>query len=164
MFNKSQSIKETLKNHIQESVDVVNKEFYSNDKQLAALYIKTISDETVIQNLVIKPFFEISRPEEYLAYLQSNPKIKRYEDEKQTLEESITGSAIFFYQKSVFLFDSRVESISTAQETMTETTIQGPHSAFSESLAVNIGLIRKRYPVTSIRIEFNTVGTLSKQK
>ncbi|MFE5728206.1 spore germination protein [Heyndrickxia sporothermodurans] len=45
-----------------------------------------------------------------------------------------------------------------------ETTTQGPQSGFSESLPTNLGLIRQRYPSTTLTVESMTIGTTSQTK
>ncbi|MFZ7943515.1 spore germination protein [Neobacillus sp. 19] len=160
--NQLQTIKESLKNNIQPAVDVVFKEFHTAEKYMEALYIKTISDETMIYDKLLKPFFEIKSPAEFSAYLQSNPQVKPFESEQKALDELIRGVAILFYQNSILLLDSKVDRNNSVLDTTVETTIQGPQSGFSESLPTNLGLIRKRYPETSLNVESTTVGTISK--
>ncbi|ETI70226.1 spore germination protein [Neobacillus vireti] len=161
-INQVQSIKDSLKNKIRPAEDVVFKEFHTKEKYIEALYIKTISDETIIQDKLLKPFFEISSPDLFLDYLQSSPLVISFESEQKSLDEVIKGTAILFYQNSIFLFDSKVDRNNSVLDTTVETTIQGPQSGFSESLPTNLGLIRKRYPQTSLNVESTTVGTVSK--
>ncbi|WHY88327.1 spore germination protein [Neobacillus novalis] len=160
--NQVQSIKDSLKNKIWPAEDVVFKEFHTKEKYIEALYIKTISDETIIQDKLLKPFFEILSPDLFLDYLQSSPLVIPFESEQKTLDEVIKGTAILFYQNAIYLFDSKVDRNNSVLDTTVETTIQGPQSGFSESLPTNLGLIRKRYPQTSLNVESTTVGTVSK--
>ncbi|WP_223587848.1 spore germination protein [Neobacillus bataviensis] len=102
--NKVLSIKEDLKEKIMQSEDAVFKELHTKEKYIEALYIKTNSDETVIQDYVVKPFFENATAERFLNYLQSHPKVKPFENKEQTLEELIRGVAVLFYQDFIFLF------------------------------------------------------------
>ncbi|MEH7336404.1 spore germination protein [Neobacillus drentensis] len=162
--NKVLSIKEDLKEKIMQSEDAVFKELHTKEKYIEALYIKTISDETVIQDYVVKPFFEITTAERFLDYLQSHPKVKPFENEEQTLEELIRGVAILFYQDFIFIFDSKVDRNNSVLDTTVETTIQGPQSGLSESLPTNLGLIRHRYPETTLKVESTTIGAISKTK
>jgi spore germination protein len=161
---KIQVIKDTLKGKIQKSEDVVYQELHTKEKYIEAFYIKTISDETVLQDYIIKPFFEITSPEQFLAYLQSHPKLSSFKTEQQTIDELLRGVAILFYQESIFLFDSKVDRNNSVLDTTVETTIQGPQSGLSESIPTNMGLIRQRYPAPTLHVESTTVGTISKTK
>lgn len=162
--NMTETVKESLKNRLQQGEDIVYKELYTKEKYIEALYIKTISDESVFYDKLIKPFFEIETPGQFLAYLQSNPIIKPFEDEQKTLDELLHGVAILFYQDFIYLFDNKVDHNNQVLDTTVETTVQGPQSGFSESLPVNLGLIRQRYPETSLTAESTTVGSISKTK
>ncbi|WP_052353739.1 spore germination protein [Neobacillus jeddahensis] len=162
--NKVQIIKESLRNKILPSEDVVYKELHTKEKYIEILYIKTVSDGMVIKDNLIIPFFEIANPDQFLDYLQSLPTIKMFEKEDGALDELIRGDAILFYQDHIFLLDSKVDRNNSVLDTTVETTIQGPQSGFSESLPTNIGLIRQRYPQNTLEVESTTVGTISKTK
>ncbi|MCM3726877.1 hypothetical protein M3226_14395 [Neobacillus cucumis] len=55
----SKSIKESLKQSLLFSEDVIQKELHSKKKRIEVLYIKTICDEKVFQQKLIIPFYEI---------------------------------------------------------------------------------------------------------
>jgi hypothetical protein len=162
--NMIETVKMSLKDRLQQAEDIVYKELHTKEKYIEALYIKTISDESVLYDKLIKPFFEIEHPGQFLAYLQSNPKIKPFENEQQTLDELLHGVAILFYQEFIFLFDNKVDHNKQVLDTTVETTVQGPQSGFSESLPVNLGLIRQRYPQSELSVESMSVGTISRTK
>lgn len=162
--NKVIAIRESLKSKLQPSEDLVFKEKFTKEKYLEVLYIKTISDEVVLHENVVKPFFETDSPEDFLNYLQSHAQIKAYENEQKAIDDVLRGEAVLFYQDHVFLFDCKVDRNNAVLDTTVETTIQGPQSGFSESLPVNLGLIRHRYPHTSLMVESTEVGRLSKTK
>lgn len=162
--NKVQSIQETIRNKIMDPEDMVYKENHTKEKRMEVLYIKTISDEAVLHDNVLKPFFEITGSKDFFNYLESHPKISEYESEEKTIDELMRGVAILFYQDFVLLFDCKVDRNNAVMDTTVETTIQGPQAGFSESLPVNLGLIRHRYPNTSLKVESKEVGRLSKTK
>jgi hypothetical protein len=136
----SQSIKNSLKESLSTSEDVILKELHTKEKRIEALYIKTISDEKVIHQRLLIPFYEIKDSLQFLAYLDSHPAIKPFENQEKTLEELLRGVTILFYLDSVYLFDSKVDRNNSVLDTTVETTIQGPQSGFSESLPTNLGL------------------------
>ncbi|MCM3566910.1 spore germination protein [Neobacillus mesonae] len=160
--NEVEQIKESLKSKIPKAADVVFKELHTKEKYIESFYIKTISDETVLHDKLLKPFFEQHHPEEFRNYLESIPQIKSFESEEKAIEELLNGTAVLFYQDSVFLFDSKVDRNNSVLDTSVETTIQGPQSGFSESLPTNLGLIRKRYPETFLNVDITKVGKISK--
>ncbi|PLS07252.1 spore germination protein [Neobacillus cucumis] len=160
----SKTIKDSLKDSLSNSEDVVLKELHSKEKSIEVLYIKSISDFQVFQEKLIIPFYEIKDPFQFLAYLQSHPLVKPYENKQTALEELLRGVTILFYLDSVFLLDSKADRNNSVLDTTVETTIQGPQSGFSESLPTNIGLIRQRYPEPTLQVDSTTVGSISKTK
>jgi len=162
--NKVQTIKEGILNKIHKPEDLVFKENQTKEKYMEVLYIKSISDEAILHDNLLKPFFETSSSEEFLNFLQSNPKVSEFESEQKAIDELMRGVAILFYQDDVFLFDCKMDRNNAVMDTTVETTIQGPQAGFSESLPVNLGLIRSRYPNTTLAVESTEVGKLSKTK
>jgi hypothetical protein len=160
----TQTIQDSLKEKVQKTEDVIFKELYTKIELIKIFYIKTLSDETQIQELLIKPFYEIEKSELFLDYLQSHPKVKMFEDEQKTLNELTRGTVVLFFQDWIFLFDLKVDRNSSVLDTTVETTIQGPQSGFSESLGTNLGLIRQRYPQPTLNMESTNIGKISKTK
>jgi spore germination protein len=163
-FRRTHAIEDYLKEKVQQTEDVVFKELYYKTELNKIFYIRTLSDETQIQDLLIKPFYEIERSELFLDYLQSHPKISAFEDDQKTLDEFEQGIVVLFFQNKIFLFDLKVDRNSSVLDTTVETTIQGPQSGFSESLGTNLGLIRQRYPQASLNMESQSIGTVSQTK
>jgi hypothetical protein len=163
-FSKTSSIQDSLMGKMEKTEDVIFQELYNKTELIKIFYIKTLSNETHIQDFLIKPFFEIGKPELFLHYLQSNPKVKAFEDEQKTLDELTRGMVVLFFQEKILLFDLKVDRNSSVLDTTVETTIQGPQSGFSESLGTNLGLIRQRYPQSSLNMESQNIGKISQTK
>ena len=163
-IKKVHSIKENLLNKLSHAEDVVMKELHTNNINFEVLFIKTFSDEILLQDIIIRPFYEINNSEQFLGYLQSHPKIKSFKSEQQAIDVLLRGGTILFYQQFIFLFDNQVDLSKLETETLVETTIQGPQTSFTESLPFNLVLIRSRYPQPTLSIEATTVGAVSKTK
>jgi hypothetical protein len=155
-------VKESLITTIQNSEDLVIKELKAGEKHLEVIYINTISDETQLQDFLIKPFFEIGDTAHFLAYLLSHPKVKLFDNQDKVQEELIRGKSVLFYENRIFLLDVKLDKNNSVTETSVEVTILGPQTGFSESLPTNIGLIRQRYPENTLVIESQNIGSISK--
>jgi hypothetical protein len=155
-------VKESLITTIQNSEDLVIKELKAGKKYLEIIYINTISDETQLQDFLIKPFFEIGDTAHFLSYLLSHPKVKLFDNQDKVQEELIRGKSVLFYEDRIFLLDVKLDKNNTVTETSVEVTILGPQTGFSESLPTNIGLIRQRYPENTLVIESQNIGSISK--
>jgi len=90
----SKSIKDSLKESLSLSEDVIHKELHSKKKRIEGLYIKTICDEKVFQQKLIIPFYEIEDSIQFLAYPESHPLIKPFDNQPGTLEELLRGVTI----------------------------------------------------------------------
>lgn len=155
---------ENIKERLQKTEDVVFKDLYTKADFIQIYYIKTLCDEAQIQNLLIKPFYEMDNPLLFLEYIESHPKVSPFESEEKTLGQLLIGEVVLFLQSKVFLFDLKIDRQSSVLDTTVETTIQGPQSGFSESIGTNLGLIRQRYPQPTLNMDTTHVGTISKTK
>lgn len=157
-----QQVQQTLKEKIQQSLDVVFKELQKRKEIIQLFYIKTISDETQLQEILIRPFYEVPNAEVFTEYLDSHPKIKRFEGEEKAVNDLTKGFVILFFQKKIYIVDLKIDRNSSVLDTTVETTIQGPQSGFSESIATNLGLVRQRYPSASLTLESVEIGAISR--
>lgn len=163
-ISKVSSMQERIIDKLNQSEDIVSKKLQTEENYIEVLYIKTISNETVLYENLIIPFFDIRSPERFLAFLQSYPKIKPFKSEEQAINDLLTGITVLFYQHSIYLFDNKADLSKSGNDTKVETSIQGPQIGFTESISTNLGLIRNRYPKPSLSIESTSVGEISKTK
>ncbi|WP_462409670.1 spore germination protein [Neobacillus sp. Marseille-QA0830] len=158
-----ESIRKNLLSKIKApSVDLITKEVRTKDKYMEILYISTISDEAIIHDKLLTPFFEMENQQEFLTFLQSHPKSTPFKDEQKAVDDLLKGLVIIFYQNDIFTFDSKANLAKDTSGTVVETTVQGPQSGFTENLHTNVGLIREKYPVPELTVEQHSVGSLSK--
>jgi hypothetical protein len=134
-----------------------------NDKhKVTLLYIRTLIDHERLNEAVIEPLMRCSHDTIYECIATS--KVSRI----TTLEEAQKR----LLQGSILLTDS-LQNVWWAvhlqnplsrgiESTQTETVLFGPKDSFSEQLEQNITLIRRRLPLTELKTEKFTVGSLSK--
>jgi len=159
---KVESIKQSLLEKIHQGQDVVFKENHTKEKYMEVLYINTVCDEKILHDKILTPFFELTTAEQFLAYLQSHPKITAFDSEEKAIDKLLRGTAILFFLDFIFLFESKSDLMKSASQTLVETTVQGPQSGFTESIQTNIGLLRERYPQPTLTLENESVGSISK--
>ncbi|MEC1720131.1 spore germination protein [Schinkia azotoformans] len=162
--DNSEKVFNQINEKLSPSIDIVKKDVESKGKKLSILYYKSLVDEMNIQTIVIKPFFEIEQLSEFSNHLQSNPKTKNFQDEADALQELLSGRILLLLEHFLFLIDFKKDVDDTLSESSVETTIQGPHLALSNNLAINITLIRERYPQTSLKVKNTVVGSVSRTK
>lgn len=162
-FTKELTMKEWLLEQLSSSSDLVFKNIQSDNKKGELLYIKSLCDENKIQELIIKPFYEANK-KELENYLRSLPNKKENEKREDLLNDVVRGSVIFFMNDDVYVLEVVKVVNQSISESTVETVIQGPQTALSENTAMNINLIRNRYPQPSLRLEETKVGKLSETK
>lgn len=135
------------------SFDVVQIPLQIEKKQAFLLYIKTVVDGTGLQEVVIKPFFEMSSEKYFEAYVNSLPNKEEMRSKEELLINLTKGHVLIGLEDGFVLLDLRKVSSDTVLETNTEPTIYGPQLALSESLETNINIIRQRYNDPLLKIE-----------
>ncbi|HWL23232.1 MAG TPA: spore germination protein [Ureibacillus sp.] len=104
-------------------------------------------DQTLIDHLTIPEFQQISKNEDIISSVY-NGKILIYFEDVQLL-----------YTSNIVRKPNR-----TPEDTNLEAVVKGPRDNFIEDIAVNIALIRKRFPSNSLCVEKLEVGERTKTR
>lgn len=142
-----------LKEQMNPSFDVMLIPLQLEEEKAFLLYLKTVVDGDKLQNVIIKPFFEMKSAQYYGAYIQSSPDIIEIKSEEEILLELTRGSVLIAVQHEFFLIDVKKVNSSSVQETIMEPTVYGPQLALSEDILTNLNIIRHRYNEPSLMIE-----------
>ncbi|WP_077212955.1 spore germination protein [Bacillus dakarensis] len=159
--NKISTSHETLEwlfEELKSTSDLVNKPLHVGEKHVELLYIKTVVDGEQLQQLVIKPFFELESLEHVEAYLNSLPNLQENQPREQMLLELTKGSVVVEVRDQLLLLDIKKSNTEAVLETSIEPTIQGPQYSLSEDIATNINIIRQRYHKPSLTVEMMELG------
>ncbi|MRX56608.1 hypothetical protein GJU41_21915 [Bacillus idriensis] len=160
--SKSPTLKTKLEEHLQGNADCKFQTLTSNSKQVELIYIKSLCEEQKIQEIVVKAFFEIEDLKTYEGYLKSVEGFVEFKDEPEMLMRIYRGCVVIFIAEKVLLVRLNKYENKGVLEASTEATIQGPQKALSESLELNLNLVRNRYHQTSLMTEkINPVESLN---
>ncbi len=121
------------------------------------LFLKTVVDPAKLQNVIIKPFFEMHSLEHYAAYIQSSPDIEEIKSYDTLLVELTKGNVLIAVQDKLFLVDVKKVNSSTVQQALMEPTVSGPQQALSEDILTNLNIIRHRYKEPTLKFEIVTL-------
>ncbi|GGM23793.1 spore germination protein [Paraliobacillus quinghaiensis] len=159
------SLKKLLKDTLKDNNDSKFQTLNLNNSKVELIYIKTLCDTTKIQELLIKSFFELENVDKFEAYVKSLEGFTVYKNDRDIVNKLYDGHVVIYTATNVLLIQVRnYENLGVLQAT-TESTIQGPQSALSEDLIINLNLIRHRYHKTSLMNEsLNPVGTTNQIK
>ncbi|MCQ6282479.1 spore germination protein [Bacillus sp. EB600] len=143
--------------------DLIEKRLEHRKKGAKLLFIKTLVDGDKVQQMIIKPFFEMDTEDDMRAYLSSLPDQQETTSKEQILGELTKGSVVVGIHGLIFMFDMKTVNTNTVPPTLLETTIQGPQMSLSEDIQTNVNLIRHRYHQPSLSVEMFEVGEKSNQ-
>ena len=164
--NEKLQSKETidwLSIRLKPTFDLIEKRLEHRKKGAKILFIKTLVESDKIQQMIIKPFFEMDTEDDLKAYFSSLPDQQDITSREQILGELTKGSVVVVIQDLIFMFDMKTVNTNTVPPTMLETTLQGPQTSLSEDLQTNVNLIRHRYHQPSLSVEVVEVGKKSNQ-
>ncbi|WP_153007723.1 spore germination protein [Bacillus coahuilensis] len=127
-------------------------------------YIKTLIDNERINEVIVEPLKHCS--EDQIAKCLFNAKIEKLSYLEEAEMKVVQGSVLLYdpiqNQWLATLLETPLSrSIGQAE---TETVIYGARDSFVEQIDQNITMIRQRLPVTGLKTEKYTIGSLSQTK
>ncbi|WP_237262399.1 spore germination protein [Sporosarcina ureae] len=143
-----------LAQRLEPTVDIVKKTLKSKDRVVHLLYLKSVVDMMQLQEIVVKPFYEMSAEQDFAEYVHSLPyETKMPTGDEEVLIEITKGNVFVMIDKQITLLELKVVAANAVQDATMEPTIHGPQLGLSESIETNINLIRQRYHKPSLIIE-----------
>ncbi|PID20510.1 spore germination protein [Sporosarcina sp. P3] len=143
-----------LAQQLEPTADIVKKTLKSKDRVVHLLYLKSVVDMMQLQEIVVKPFYEMSAEQDFAEYVHSLPyETKMPTGDEEVLIEITKGNVFVMIDKQITLLELKVVAANAVQDATMEPTIHGPQLGLSESIETNINLIRQRYHKPSLMIE-----------
>lgn len=144
--------------------ELTKKLLEDDNRQAQVLYIKPLINQELMQQIIIKPFFEMTSERKYISYLQALPQFQESQSKEQLKQEILNGNVLLFIQDEFFLLDLKYSFNDQANTTSVEPTIHGSQIALSDNIATNINLIRSNYHQPSLYVEYSTIGEVNNHK
>ena len=160
---------EKLKKEFLDSPDIVTKEIVVANKNLGIIYIDELANQEEINLSIMRPLANFKNWEFTLTDLQNqivNFCNAELLDEKQAQEKILRGftGLICDNEEKILCFNTVKYPARGVEEPPTSTVLSGPREGFTETLKVNLSLIRKRLPSKELKIEELIVGTKTKTR
>ncbi|MBU5671213.1 spore germination protein [Paenibacillus brevis] len=111
---------------------------------------------------VLRPLLNITKDE--LEQLLRRSQFVAAKDVVNTVHGILNGYVALFLPQGVYLVDAYGPEKRSIEQSESESTINGPHDAFNESLGTNLGLIRSRLKSNRLKVLQYTAGEISKTK
>lgn len=144
--------------------ELTKKLLEDDNRQAQILYIKPLINQELMQQIIIKPFFEMTSERKYISYLQALPQFQENQSKEQLKQEILNGNVLLFIQNEFYLLDLKYSFNDQANTTSVEPTIHGSQIALSDNIATNINLIRSNYHQPSLYVEYSTIGAVNNHK
>ncbi|ANB60261.1 spore germination protein [Anoxybacteroides amylolyticum] len=166
---------ETVRNTTGNSVDVVIRRFLLGKEEgipAALLFVSGIVDEEMIHQFLLESVVQLTIPpsycrEEALVYIEQKiaaaGKMKRIKRWSELFLALMSGEVIL-------LIDGVPEALSVEakggehraiEEPATQLSIRGPREGFTESLATNVAMVRRRIQNPHLWLEAITIGEVT---
>lgn len=145
--------------------DVVYYEFKCNEKNYQLCYVDSITDKNLMGELLIRPIFAINPTTlEEVFYSLQIPNLTKISDISQSISKLLMGQALLFCDGEDFLIacDFLTYQTRAITEPPTSTVVRGPREGFTESLKINLSMLRRRIKVKEFILENQEVGKYSK--
>ncbi|CAH1210686.1 hypothetical protein PAECIP111891_03557 [Paenibacillus allorhizoplanae] len=129
--------------------------------QMEVIYFPSLCDLALIKNGLTVPYSYCFNPEEFDRMLNSNPAFGKADHSEHWTSLLLKGTVLFQIEEQVYRFDVQRKFQDKPDTVQVEVAIQGPQSALTEDLDLNISLVRVRYNAPSLCVETHTIGQIS---
>ncbi len=154
--NKTQELPifmKTITGVLPASFDVLHVPLAIENADAHLLYVKTVVDGSVLQQTIIKPFYEMTDATKFAAYVKGMPNRIEIPATDELLTLLVSGFVLVYVEDTYSLLEVRRLGNTERGETIAETTIHGPQLALSEDLETNISIVRQNYHQVSLYVE-----------
>lgn len=163
-FQKTGDVKFQHFTFQQETVHIITCEGMVDDILLYELVLpelKKVLEVSEADNKILENIPKFQRHLEISLALPDLKKISKIEDCERQL---FTGQCLVYFEIGQMLFITNISNKPNRkpEETNIEVAVKGPRDNFIEDLSVNIALVRKRLPTSSLIVEKMQMGERSK--
>ncbi|MBA2939792.1 spore germination protein [Paenibacillus sp. CGMCC 1.16610] len=132
--------------------------------QMELVYFPELCDQTLIKDGLIIPYSYCFQPEEFERMINTNPNYGIANQTEYWTQLLLNGTLLFKIEDTVFRFYVQRKFQDKPDTVQIEASLQGPQTALTEDLDLNISLIRMRYNVPSLSVEQHIIGDHSKTR
>lgn len=160
-------IKEIFKN----DDTVLSRKFsnHANNIKCCIFFMDGMVDASSINENIIRPVIKNDNvrdlnPIEYLQYeVIESSKCESTTDIKKLANSLLLGDTILFIEGANrgLIIGSAGFKTRNIEEPQTETIVRGPREGFTESLVVNLSLIRRKIKSTNLKFKYITIGDMT---
>lgn len=144
-----------------------------NNLKCAILFIDGMADNNTINENIIRPIVENntkklkSNPIEYLQYeVIVSSQCEKTKNVNNLINGLISGNTILFLEgvDHGLIIQSMGWEYRDINEPKVETVVRGPREGFTEVLAINLSLIRRKVKNNKLKFKYMTIGDMTNTK
>ncbi|MFC4306110.1 spore germination protein [Cohnella boryungensis] len=149
-----------IQQQFKDATDLLTETLDNGYWKMELAYFPSLCDEKIKDGLFI-PFSYRFDPDEFRRMLRANPKYEKAEDSDKWANLLLKGFVLIEIEGECYSFKSDRTLVSEPGTSEVESSLQGPQSAFSEDLDMNMFLVRMRYNVPTLTAEPYDKGSYS---
>lgn len=169
MNMKASERAQEIKKEFLDSPDIIIRDIKLGDKNLSLVFIDELCNIEEINRSILFSLSKFCEKDLSLEALQKevitfcNAEILLNEDIEEKL---LRGFAVLFKDndKRALCFNTVMYPGRSVEEPPTSTVISGPREGFTETLKINLSLIRKRLPSKKLKVEELSIGRRTKTR
>ena len=169
MNKKASERAQEIKKEFLDSPDIIIRDIKLGDKNLSLVFIDELCNIEEINRSILFSLSKFCEKDFSLEALQKkvitfcNAEILLNEDIEEKL---LRGFAVLFKDndKRALCFNTVMYPGRSVEEPPTSTVISGPREGFTETLKINLSLIRKRLPSKKLKVEELSIGRRTKTR
>jgi spore germination protein KA len=174
-----------LTKHIQENIQQIKDEFQKDEtlvfrklenpalNESYIVYMDGMVNNHLINEDVVRPFLEF-RPEEkgpvslttIADQVMLSNSVEQTSDHEKLIQAMVYGDTLLLMDGSdeALILNTKGWIIRSISEPENDKVLRGPREGFTESIMMNISLIRRRVRTSDLKMEFETFGTRTNTK
>ncbi|WP_239615166.1 spore germination protein [Cohnella mopanensis] len=151
---------EQIKQQFQDATDLFTDTLDNGYWHMEIAYFPALCDEHIKDGLLV-PFSYRFDPDEFRRMLHANPKFAKTDKPEGWASLLLKGFVLIRIGDDCYSFKSDRTLVTEPDTTQVEASLEGPQSAFTESLDLNLYLLRFRYNVPTLTVEPFEKGNFS---
>ncbi|MBP1156868.1 MULTISPECIES: spore germination protein [unclassified Paenibacillus] len=145
-------------NELENCDDIVTRTF--PELSITLIYFDHLVDKNELNREVINPLKNVTNDD--LPQLFKQSQFQMPQNTQETIEDIVSGKTVIFHGDDVYSVNVYGPESRTIAQSETESVITGPHDAFTENIASNLSLIRRRVRSSKLKTMKLSVGEITK--
>ncbi|WP_139491401.1 spore germination protein [Brevibacillus dissolubilis] len=156
---------EAIEAHFRNVDDLVIKNIVIIGETVTAVYIKTMVEPKVVQEIIVDPLLAMNEYDDPHEVLKLAEEI-HHDELPQLLQGVLNGDMVLIFHTRQIILQLPTLSMPSRSigSSETESTVLGPQDSFTESLDTTISLIRRRLYNTNLKVKIYMSGTETRNK